>query len=264
MFRSPATEAQVTASLAPGASVTTLTGSVVVTDPTSATNVLVAEAAGPYLANTSRYFPSHVTTFYCGDFDVLQLAFVPTVAANGFQVLLEWFSDAAGSSAALIGKTTIETPDVTPCMQAFPVMGPYLRITVTPGASASNARLYAHLRKGGPRSFTAGAGAGGNLFGNTFAVPVLSGGSNTWNAETIVGGPAVLGVYSDAQSWIGIVSYLSSNGGLSIIGGFDTSIAGENRRGDFWQIALPYRKMRVQVFNTSGGTADISVSLTPT
>lgn len=240
-------------------------GASVVTDPSSAANVLVNESGGAYAAGVSRRFPDAVTTYYCGDFDVLQLAFAPTLAPAGFDCLIEWFSGQNGGAAELVGKTQISTPDTTACIQAFPVMGPYLRITVTPGPAVSAARLFAHLRKGGiDRSFTAGANANGNLFGNTFGALVPAAGNFLFIAETIVGGPAVLGIYSDDQSWLGAIYAYTRAGVLAVIGGFDVSNASRTRRADSWRIALPYQKVGVRVFNTAGAAANIYASLIPT
>ena len=228
-------------------------GSSVITDPNTSESSLYSNLALTFTGTGTVQIGTPGSTFYCGDFDNLQGYIQRVSGAGSLLVQLEWFLDPLAT--IILGTHTIQLPpDSTAFVDTLPVIGPYLKVFVTPTVATDFYHFVLLLRKGW--AGMAGAVGDGVVISGT-DLGLGAGASSAHKAGVVAGGPATLGVYTNSPSWLVFLYTVSGTGALSTIL-FGTS---ETKFGIALPITLPLSQVALSITNTHTASHDFYTSV---
>jgi hypothetical protein len=248
----------VTATLAPGA--------VVTTDGSSVTQALAGsqQAASGVVALVDESLLAHGAGVGIprGPLDVsqwesLQFVFTP-VTVTGWAIGFS-FASGSGAGGPFLGDIVYSSPDATAMVDNIPCLGPWVWIdTVATAGGTASLRVVPRRGPSGaafPTRTTTPGQVSGLLIAANGAV-IASGASTAFTSGVITGGDAVLNIRGN-QPWIAIVSSIDRLGNAWEIGG----MSGVANVPSMIPLQLPGSQVSVKISNTSGFTGTYSLSL---
>lgn len=229
-------------------------GAAVITDPATNESSLFSSLGVTFVDTGTHQLGTPGSTFYCGDFDNLQ-AFIQRVAGTGsLLVQFNWFLDALATT--VLGQHAVQLPpDTTAFIDTIPVIGPYLKVFVTPTVATDVAKIVLSLRKGWA-GMAGSVGDGIVISGQDLGL-AANGGNSIHKAGVVMGGPATLGVWTNSPSWY-VVMYTIGSTGLPntyLLGTSQTSF------GVALPITLPLAQVALSIVNTHTVAHDFYTSV---